>query len=153
MMARMHIHIAVDDLDANIRFYSALFGSAPNVTKTDYAKWELADPAVNFAISNRGRAPGLDHVGIQADTDEGLETLRARLEAADIGGAEQQAAACCYARSDKYWVQDPQGIAWETFHTLESIPTFGDGGEPALPERRGADDACCLPVIPVQFTR
>lgn len=148
-MARMHFHISVDDLDANIRFYSALFGTEPTVTKGDYAKWELTDPAVNFAISDRGRAPGLDHVGIQADSDEALAALRERLESADIGGAEQQATGCCYSRSNKYWVQDPQGIPWETFHTLESIPTFGEdqAGED------GAGSACCVPTIPVPFIR
>ncbi len=152
-MARMHIHIAVADLEANIRFYSALFGTEPSVTKSDYAKWELADPAVNFAISDRGRAPGLDHVGIQADRDEGLAALRTRLDAAEISGAEQHSAGCCYARSNKYWVQDPQGIPWEVFHTLESIPTFGDDQEPALASQDCAGSACCVPMIPAPFTR
>jgi catechol 2,3-dioxygenase-like lactoylglutathione lyase family enzyme len=143
-MSRMHLHVAVADIDQNTRFYTALFGAEPTVVKPDYVKWELTDPAVNFAISNRGRAPGLDHVGIQAASTEELETLRARLEAANIQGAAQEATACCYARSDKYWVQDPQGLAWETFHTLGSVPTFNEGeGETA------ATGACCVPAIPV----
>ena len=141
-MSRMHLHVAVADLDQNTRFYTALFGAEPTVVKPDYVKWELTDPAVNFAISARGRAPGLDHVGIQASSAEELATLRARLEAADIQGAAQEATACCYARSDKYWVQDPQGLAWETFHTLGTVPTFGDEADAA---RAGA---CCVPDLP-----
>ena len=136
-MSRLHIHIAVEDLSQNIRFYSTLFGSAPTVSKPDYAKWELTDPAVNFAISSRGGAPGLDHIGIQTDNAATLDSIRDRLEQAGIAGQRQDATACCYARSDKHWIQDPQGIAWETFHTLESIPTFSD----AL-----ATAACCVPL-------
>lgn len=153
-MARMHLHIAVADIDQNTRFYTALFGTEPTVVKPDYVKWELTDPAVNFAISDRGRRPGLDHVGIQAGSADELASLRARLEAADIQGAAQEATACCYARSDKYWVQDPQGLAWETFHTLESVPTFNEDEEGAA----AATGACCVPAIPapaisVQLTK
>jgi catechol 2,3-dioxygenase-like lactoylglutathione lyase family enzyme len=143
-MARMHIHIAVDDLERNTGFYRALFGVEPTVVKGDYVKWELEDPAVNFAISSRGRRAGLDHVGIQAGSEAELAAIRARLDAADIAGAAEEGAACCYARSDKYWVQDPQGIPWETFHTLDSIPTFNEAQASASD---GA--ACCIPVIPV----
>jgi catechol 2,3-dioxygenase-like lactoylglutathione lyase family enzyme len=124
-MSRLHIHIAVAELAQNIRFYSTLFGEAPTVSKPDYAKWELSDPAVNFAISSRGGTPGLDHVGIQTDDDDGLAVIRERLQQAGIAGSRQAETACCYARSDKYWIRDPQGIAWEAFRTLESIPTFG----------------------------
>lgn len=142
-MSRMHLHVAVADIDQNIRFYTALFGAEPTVVKPDYVKWELTDPAVNFAISSRGRAPGLDHVGIQAGSAEELATLRARLATADIQSAAQEATACCYARSDKYWVRDPQGLAWETFHTLGAVPTFNEGeGETA------SGTACCVPQIP-----
>ncbi len=136
-MSRMHIHIAVADLAQNIGFYSTLFGTAPTVSKPDYAKWELADPAVNFAISSRGGAPGLDHVGIQTDDEAELAAIRARLQQAGIAGHRQDATACCYARSDKYWTQDPQGIAWEAFHTLETIPTFSSAP---------GDGASCVPV-------
>jgi len=140
-MSRLHVHIAVDDLDQNIRFYSALFGAEPAVIKSDYAKWDLADPAVNFAISSRARNAGLDHVGIQADSAEELAALQARLEAAGISGREQSDAACCYARSDKYWSLDPQGIAWEAFHTLDSIPTFNES------EEETPAQGCCVPEI------
>lgn len=140
-MNRLHVHIAVANLEQNIRFYSALFGHAPSVTKEDYAKWDLDEPAVNFAISARGRDTGLDHVGIQADSDEELVAIRKRLEQAGIAGQEQTDAACCYARSDKYWTQDPQGIAWESFHSLESIPTFNGG------DAKPAGSGCCIPGI------
>lgn len=140
-MSRLHIHIAVDDIEQNIRFYTALFGNPPSVAKPDYAKWDLADPAVNFAISRRGARPGLDHVGIQADSAAELGELQKRLDAAGIAGREQTGTACCYARSDKYWSLDPQGIAWEAFHTLESIPTFNESAEETPAQ------GCCVPHI------
>jgi catechol 2,3-dioxygenase-like lactoylglutathione lyase family enzyme len=141
-MSRFHVHIAVDDLDRNVAFYSAVFGVEPSVVKTDYAKWQLDDPRINFAISTRGRRPGLDHVGIQADSDPELAAIRQRLDAAGIQGLEQSGTTCCYAESDKYWTMDPQGIAWETFHTLGEAPVFGDSSEQA-------DDngACCTPNL------
>ena len=138
-MSRLHVHIAVTDLEQNIRFYSALFGTEPGVSKPDYAKWELADPAVNFAISTRSPQRGLDHIGIQAESDNELTEIRNRLEQAGIAGLEQADAACCYARSDKYWTRDPQGIAWETFHTLDSIPTFSAG------KAETPASGCCTP--------
>ncbi len=140
-MSRLHIHIAVDDIEQNIRFYSALFGSKPSINKPDYAKWDLANPAVNFAISARTRNAGLDHVGIQADSADELRELQARLDAAGIAGREQSGAACCYARSDKYWSLDPQGIAWEAFHTLDSIPTFSES------EDETPAQGCCVPEM------
>ena len=140
-MSRLHVHISVDNIEKNIRFYSALFGTRPSVEKHDYAKWDLSEPAVNFAISKRGVQQGLDHVGIQADSDEELAVIQSRLEQAGIGGAEQRNAACCYARSNKYWTQDPQGIAWESFHSLETIPTFSRGDEAP------AASGCCVPKM------
>ena len=128
-MSRLHVHISVDNIDLIMRFYSALFGSQPSISKDDSAKWDRLDPAVNFAISKRGAAIGLDHVGIQADDDDELNAIQSRLEQAGITGKEQRDAACCYARSDKYWTQDPQGVAWEAFHSLDSIPTFSDSDE------------------------
>ncbi|TPQ25779.1 ArsI/CadI family heavy metal resistance metalloenzyme [Methylomonas koyamae] len=124
-MKRLHIHIAVDDLEANIRFYNALFQAEPTVLQSDYAKWLLDDPRVNFAISQRGRKPGLDHLGIQVESAPELEAVQSGLTAAAVPLAEQKQAACCYAKSDKYWTVDPQGIAWEAFHSLEQIPMFG----------------------------
>ena len=145
-MKRFHVHVSVDDLDANIRFYSTVFGLPPAVQKEDYAKWMLDDPRVNFAISRRGARPGLDHLGVQVDSDEELAVLRAQAERAEIAALDQTGAACCYARSDKYWITDPQGIAWETFHTLDEIPVFGadSRSEPA-----DTGKACCAPAAPV----
>jgi len=124
-MKRFHIHIAVDNLQENIRFYSALFGIAPSVSKQDYAKWMLDDPLINFAISARGAKPGLDHVGIQVDSEEALNEMNRQLAQAGLPAAKQQNAQCCYASSNKYWTVDSQGIAWEAFHTLTTIPVFG----------------------------
>ena len=144
-MSRLHLHIAVTDMETSIRFYSALFGCPPGIEKPDYAKWDLADPAVNFAISTRRRAIGLDHAGLQAESAAELDSIRQRLSAAGISGRGQDNATCCYARSDKYWTQDPQGIAWETFHTLDSIPTFNNADSPK------AARGCCIPEIITGF--
>lgn len=138
-MKRFHVHVSVADLPTSIRFYTKLFGVIPSVEKPDYAKWMLDDPRINFAISQRGHAPGVNHLGIQVDSGTELAELRAQAQAADIAALDEKNAACCYANSDKYWVQDPQGVAWETFHTLGSIPVFGEN---AVPE--GA--ACCTPL-------
>ena len=124
-MKRLHVHVAVEDLEGSIGFYSALFGAEPSVTKPDYAKWMLDDPRVNFAISARGRRKGLDHLGIQVDSADELDEVTARLSAADQSIFAQEQANCCYAVGDKAWVTDPQGIAWESFHTLEDIPLYG----------------------------
>ncbi len=106
-------------------FIPGVFGQQPAVVKEDYAKWMLDDPRINFAISNRGLKAGVDHLGIQVDSDEELAVLRDQVRKADIAARDQPDAACCYANSNKYWITDPQGIAWETYHTLGSIPTFG----------------------------
>ncbi|HEY3300604.1 MAG TPA: ArsI/CadI family heavy metal resistance metalloenzyme [Methylophilaceae bacterium] len=146
-MKRMHLHVSVDDLGKSIAFYSTLFGTAPSVAKPDYAKWMLDDPLVNFAISQRGAKVGLDHIGIQVDNDDELSEIKARLEAADMSVLTQEGTTCCYAKSDKHWVQDPSGLAWETYHTLDSAPTFNDS-----PENDTASTACCAPAIEtIQF--
>ena len=141
-MKRFHVHISVDDLIKNIQFYSQLFNTEPTVVKDDYAKWALNDPALNFAISARGNKVGLDHVGIQTDSDEELASLQSQLEAAGIRGVAQENTACCYTRSNKYWVQDPQGIAWESFHSLETVPVFS---EQEL--STSSEGACCAPGL------
>jgi catechol 2,3-dioxygenase-like lactoylglutathione lyase family enzyme len=124
-MKRFHVHLSVDDLQASIRFYSTVFETPPAVVQPDYAKWMLDDPRINFAISRRGAPAGLNHLGLQVDSDEELDAMRRGIGAASVAAFDQPQAACCYARSDKYWIEDPQGIAWETFHTLDSIPVFG----------------------------
>lgn len=139
-MYRMHLHISVPDLAQSVSFYEALFGVAPDVLKDDYAKWMLDDPRVNLAISQRGRAVGLDHVGIQADSAEGLRVLAGRLGAAGAETFDQQATSCCYAVSDKTWVSDPAGVRWETFHSFGDSTTYGvDAGGTAAT----ADDTPC----------
>jgi len=110
-MRRFHVHVGVEDLDASVRFYSTVFGAPPNVRQPDYAKWMLEDPRLNFAISMRGAPPGLDHLGFQVDSDEELAELRAQVARAEIAAVDQGGAQCCYARADKYWTIDPQGIA------------------------------------------
>ena len=143
-MKRLHVHVAVHDIQQSVRFYSALFAAQPSVTKDDYAKWMLDDPRVNFAISKRGAKTGLDHLGIQAENETELEAIGSRLAQADVSTLEQKGASCCYAKSDKYWTMDPQGIAWESFHTLDSVPTYGgDGRSKAVPTEK---KACCAPV-------
>jgi hypothetical protein len=122
--------VSVHDLNQSIRFYSALFAARPTVLKDDYAKWMLDDPRVNFAISTRAGKAGLDHLGIQAEKGEELEDIGNRLAQADVSIASQKGASCCYAKSDKYWTIDPQGIAWESFHTLDSVPMYGEQARP-----------------------
>ena len=142
-MKRFHVHAHVDNLAASIAFYSRLFGAEPARVEVDYAKWMLDDPCVNFAISTRGSAPGIDHLGIQADTPAELAELQARATAADAAVLDEGTATCCYARSQKHWVTDPQGIAWEHFHTLENIPLFNEAAVAAE-----GDSACCPAAAP-----
>lgn len=125
-MKRLHVHVAVENLDRSIGFYSALFGAAPAVIKTDYAKWMLDDPRVNFAISDRAAVPGVDHLGIQVDSNEELMELAGRLKAAGETTRDQAAATCCYARSDKAWVKDPSGLSWETFFSFGEATSYGE---------------------------
>jgi hypothetical protein len=126
-MKRLHVHVAVEDLPKSVGFYSALFAAAPTVLKTDYAKWMLDDPRVNFAISTRGREPGLDHLGIQVEDRSELQEVYARLREAGGDIVEQGQTSCCYAKSEKSWIDDPAGIAWETFLTTGESTTYGDG--------------------------
>lgn len=143
-MKRFHVHVAVDDLPKSVRFYSTVFGAEPTVLKLDYAKWMVEDPRINFAISARGAQPGVNHLGLQVDTDDELQGMHERLVAADAGMMEEVGANCCYARSDKYWVTDPQGIAWETYHSLGSIPMFGAAAQ--VTEEPAAATTCCAPA-------
>ena len=123
-MQRLHLHVAVDALEPAVRFYSELFGAEPTVLKDDYAKWRLEDPRVNFAISQRGREPGLAHLGIEVDSQEELEAAYARLDKADRPVLKEGKVTCCYARSQKAWITDPAGIAWETFHTTGAADAY-----------------------------
>jgi predicted enzyme related to lactoylglutathione lyase len=145
-MMRLHVHVAVDDLARSIGFYSALFDAQPSVVKPDYAKWMLDDPRVNFAISARGRAPGLDHLGIQVEDKAELNEVYARLRKAGGDVIEQGETACCYARSEKSWIDDPAGISWETFHTTGESITYGDGSGENVARTKSASKACCVPA-------
>jgi predicted enzyme related to lactoylglutathione lyase len=150
-MKRMHVHVAVGDLSRSISFYSALFDAQPAVVKPDYAKWMLDDPRVNFAISTRGREPGLDHLGIQVENKTELHEVYARLRKAGGAVIEQGETACCYAKSEKSWIDDPAGIAWETFHTTGENTDYGDGtGEREA--RVTNSKACCVPSASVAPT-
>ena len=158
-MNRFHVHAHVEDLAASIAFYSQLFAAPPSRVESDYAKWMLEDPRINFAISSRGGKPGVDHLGFQTDSEEELAELKSRARAADMTVLDEGETTCCYARSEKHWVTDPQGIAWEHFHTLDDIPVFSQKaafaseaaaccatpiarGEPvAIPVKQGS--SCC----------
>jgi lactoylglutathione lyase len=140
-MKRFHVHLHVADLDQSIGFYSKLFATEPARLEADYAKWMLDDPPVNFAISTRGAHPGIDHLGIQTDDAAELAVLKARAAAADMTVLDEGETTCCYARSEKHWVTDPQGIAWEHFHTLANIPVFNEATAKAP-----AASACCAPT-------
>jgi len=148
-MKRLHIHVGVDDLDRSIRFYNALFGAEPVKTKPDYAKWLLDDPRVNFAISTRARHKGVDHLGLQVDDDSELAEIRGRLAGADMATFDDGETVCCYARSDKSWVQDPSGVAWEAYRTMADAQVFAEDevpGEQACCSPEANDqDACCAP--------
>jgi hypothetical protein len=138
---RFHVHLHVDDLHKSIGFYSKLFATEPARLEADYAKWMLEDPPVNFAISTRGHKPGIDHLGIQTDDLAELAAMKASAEAADMALLDEGETTCCYARSEKHWITDPQGIAWEHFHTLGNIPVFNQA-----PAQQGAISACCAPT-------
>ena len=146
-MKRFHVHVAVDDLTKSIRFYSALFSAEPSVLKDDYAKWMLDDPRINFAISKRGQKPGVNHLGLQVDSDEELQFIHSCLEKADGEIVAEEGVACCYAKSDKYWITDPQGIAWESFRSLGEVPLFGGEVEgEASGAKPSTETACCTPT-------
>lgn len=144
-MKRFHVHVHVDDLSKSVAFYSKLFAAEPTRVEDDYAKWMLDDPRINFAISMRGSAVGVDHLGFQVDDADELAELKARAEAADMALLDEGETTCCYARSDKHWVTDPQGIAWEHFHSLGNIPVFSENKKDAAAMEASA---CCAPRAP-----
>lgn len=135
-MKRLHIHVGVENLEKSIQFYNALFGEQPSKTKPDYAKWMLEDPRVNFAISTRADVKGVDHLGFQVDDESELQSIRENLSQAEISTYDDGETVCCYARSEKSWVEDPSGIAWETYRTMEDVQLF---------KQEDTDSACCEP--------
>ena len=149
-MKRMHINVGVENIEQSIKFYSALFGAKPAKSKADYAKWMLEDPRINFAISSRITTKGVDHLGLQVEEDGELEELRERLRDADMSLFDEGETVCCYARSEKSWIKDPSGVAWEAFKTMEDVQLFSeiDSAETiscCTPESRPKSD-CCAPA-------
>lgn len=138
-MKRLHVHIAVDNLEQSVTFYTALFGASPSKQKDDYAKWMLEDPRINFAISSRGAQTGLNHFGLQVDSLEELEALRGQMRAANLSLFDEGDTTCCYAASDKSWVKDPSGIPWEAYHTMADVELFST-------EQAEQKSACCTPA-------
>jgi catechol 2,3-dioxygenase-like lactoylglutathione lyase family enzyme len=144
-MKRFHVHVAVKDLAESVRFYSTLFAAEPSVLKDDYAQWMLDDPCVNFAISTRSQAVGMDHLGIQVEDETELKEVYNRLQQAGRPVLEQGETVCCYARSEKAWSTDPQGLYWETFYTWGEAPVYGEDRRNETPSR---ETACCTPALP-----
>jgi len=144
-MKRLHVHVSVDDLAHSIQFYSTLFAAEPTVTKPDYAKWMLDDPRVNFAISMRGEQTGVDHLGIQVETPDELHEVYGRLQQADQPVLEEGVTTCCYTKSEKAWIKDPQGLSWETFLTFGESTVYGDSVD--LDPLRKPPGACCAPEV------
>ena len=144
-LKRFHVHLHVNDLGHSVAFYSKLFAAEPARLERDYAKWMLDEPRINFAISTRGSAAGVDHLGFQTDSAQELAELKARAEAANFALADTGEASCCYARSEKHWITDPQGVAWEHFHTLANIPVFSEAAPVAEPSVEAV--ACCAPRV------
>ncbi len=143
-MKRFHVHVSVEDLAASTRFYSALFGAQPSVEKGDYAKWMLDDPRVNFAISKRGSKIGLNHLGFQAETPDELAAMQRQHASAELAVVDEGATQCCYAKSEKHWVTDPQGLPWEIYRTMGAVETY-NGSKDATANA----EACCGPVTKV----
>ena len=147
-MKRMHVHVGVENLDTSIRFYSTLFGAAPTVTKADYAKWMLDDPRVNFAISSGHHAfKGIEHLGIQVENADELSEVYGRLKDADRPMLEEGATTCCYARSEKSWIADPDGVVWETFLTHGNATVYGDSPTLTAASLDADSGACCAPAL------
>lgn len=147
-MKRLHVHVGVNDLDQSIAFYSTLFGADPTVTKADYAKWMLDDPRVNFAISaGRHVAKGIEHLGIQVEDGAELAEVYGRLKAANRPVLEEGATTCCYAKSEKSWISDPDGVVWETFLTNGEATVYGDSPDLGAVSPNASNDACCAPAL------
>ena len=144
-MKRLHVSLAVSDLDRSIAFYAELFSTQPSVRKDDYAKWQLDDPRVNFSITSRGRPSGFDHLGIEAEDTGELGEVMGRLDAAEGDVLDRGLTTCCYARSDEAWIRDPDGVTWEAFHTTHALETFGVPAKLSAPaaSEKSEEKACC----------
>ena len=147
-MKRLHVHVGVTDLNQSIGFYSKLFAAQPTVIKDDYAKWMLDDPRVNFAISMGQHATkGVEHLGIQVENAGELGDVYARLRDAGRPVLEEGATTCCYAKSEKSWIADPDGVVWEAFHTSGEATVYGDSPALSALSDNAAADACCAPAM------
>jgi len=144
-MKRLHVSVSVAEMEPSVAFYSTLFGQTPSVRKDDYAKWMLDDPRVNFVIQQRGNAAGVDHLGIQVEDPDELTEIAERLRAAEQPLQDQPNATCCYAKSDKAWSRDPQGLSWETFYTFGESTVYGDDTRSAAERDGSGNSACCEP--------
>ena len=150
-MKRLHVHVGVADLDQSIRFYSTLFAAEPSVVKADYAKWMLDDPRVNFAISSgQHAAKGIEHLGIQAESTDELADVYSRLQAADRPVLEEGATTCCYAKSEKSWIADPDGVVWEAFFTNGEATVYGDSPSLSALSANASESTCCTPAMPAE---
>ena len=145
-MKRLHVHVGVENLDQSIQFYSTLFAAKPTVTKHDYAKWMLDDPRVNFAVSSGNARTGIEHLGIQADGAEELGEVYRRLEAADRPVIDEGSTTCCYAKSEKSWIADPDGVLWEAFHTHGEATTYGGTVDLSALSANAQEGMCCAPA-------
>jgi catechol 2,3-dioxygenase-like lactoylglutathione lyase family enzyme len=145
-MKRLHVSVAVSDIEESVDFYCTLFAAEPSVRKPDYAKWMLDDPRVNFSISSRGTRKGVDHLGLQVDDDAELATIADRLAKAGRSVHRQKATTCCYAQSNKVWVHDPEGVAWETFHTFGESLVYGEERDHEEEATAAEARACCTPT-------
>lgn len=146
-MKRLHVHVGVNDLDQSVSFYSTLFGAQPSVTKSDYAKWMLEDPRVNFAISSGHAAKGIEHLGIQVENEDELGEVYARLKSADRPLLEEGATTCCYAKSEKSWISDPDGVIWEAFLTNGEATVYGDSPTLSAVSANASEETCCAPKL------
>lgn len=146
-MKRFHVHVNVENLESSIRFYNTLFGEEPSVLKSDYAKWMLEDPRINFAISQRSHEVGIDHLGLQADDESELSAIGERLQSADAVALAEKGTTCCYANSDKYWAEDPQGVRWESFYSHGAATTYS-----SAPTQIG-EGSCCGPAMNAKTTK
>ncbi len=148
-MKRFHVHVGVADLQASIGFYSGLFGTAPTVVKDDYAKWMLEDPRINFAISQKcGAQKGIEHLGLQVEDEAELAEVYGRLKQANGPVMEEGATTCCYAKSEKSWIADPDGVVWEAFLTMGDSTVYGDSPDfSGLSSDNAAASACCAPQV------
>lgn len=137
-MKKFHIHMGVKELKPAIGFYSALFGEKPVKEKPDYAKWEPKDTNIVFAVSTRAQTLGVDHLGFRVETEEELKAISERLKRADLGVYDEGETTCCYAKSNKAWVNDPTGTPWEAYQNMEDVNIFH--------EAKNDESACCTPV-------